>query len=441
MNSLFPDQDSPTPAQHAHRPLSERIRPLTLNDVAGQEHLLGEGAPLRRFIERGDLPSIILWGPPGTGKTTLAGILASSIDARLERLSAVDSGVKELREAMRRADQQRAKGRRTVVFIDEIHRFNKAQQDALLHAVEDGVITLIGATTENPSFEVNSALLSRCHVYVLTSLPDDQVARIVDRALGEFHATGLDIVVDDMTTLLRLSGGDARKALNALEAAVMMRPASSGPFHVTADILAQAVQRRVLRYDKHGDNHYDTVSAFIKSMRGSDPDAALLYLAVMIDAGEDPTFIARRMIIFASEDIGNADPHALAVALNVYQAVERIGMPEGRIVLAQGVTYLTTAPKSNASYLAIDAALAAVRSGTPMSIPNHLRNAPTPLMKDQGFGKGYDYPHIHPDHFVHAEYLPDGWQESVFYDPTSQGAEKDIRERHYGRWPDRRDRS
>jgi len=441
MDSLFADQEPAASAEMTHRPLSERIRPITLDDVAGQEHLLGAGAPLRRFVERGELPSIILWGPPGTGKTTLAGILASSIDARLERLSAVDSGVKDLREAMRRAEQQRARGRRTVMFIDEIHRFNKAQQDALLHAVEDGVITLIGATTENPSFEVNSALLSRCHVYVLTSLPEDQVARIIDRALEEFRASGVDIVVDDMPALLRLSGGDARKALNALEAAVMMRPATSETFRVTADVLAQAVQRRVLRYDKHGDNHYDTVSAFIKSMRGSDPDAALLYLAVMIEAGEDPTFIARRMIVFASEDIGNADPHALGVALNVFQSIERIGMPEGRIILAQGVTYLATAPKSNASYIAIDAALAAVRSGAPVSIPDHLRNAPTALMKDQGYGKGYDYPHSHTDHFVRAEYLPDGWQGSVFYTPTSQGAENNARERHYQRWPERRDRS
>ncbi len=440
MDSLFPDQEPVASAERTHRPLSERIRPITLDDVAGQEHLLGKGAPLRRFIERGELPSLILWGPPGTGKTTLAGILASSIEARLERLSAVDSGVKELREVMRRAEQQRAKGRRTVVFIDEIHRFNKAQQDALLHAVEDGVITLIGATTENPSFEVNSALLSRCHVYVLTTLPDDQIIRILDRAIEDIRITGLDVVVDDMPALLRLSGGDARKALNALEAAVMMRPPSSDTFHVTAEVLAQAVQRRVLRYDKHGDNHYDTVSAFIKSMRGSDPDAALLYLAVMIDAGEDPTFIARRMIIFASEDVGNADPLALGIALNVFQAVERIGMPEGRIVLAQGVTYLATAPKSNASYLAIDAALSAVRNGPPVSIPVHLRNAPTTLMKDQGFGKGYDYPHSHPDHFVMAEYLPEAWQGSEFYTPTAQGAENDILKRHYGRWPKRHKR-
>jgi putative ATPase len=441
MDSLFPDHDSAASAEQTPRPLSERIRPLTIDDVAGQEHLLGNGAPLRRFIERGELPSIILWGPPGTGKTTLAGILASSIDARLERLSAVNSGVKELREAMHRAEQQRGKGRRTVVFIDEIHRFNKAQQDALLHAVEDGVITLIGATTENPSFEVNAALISRCHVYVLSVLPDDQIARIIERAVEDFRASGLDIVVDDMPSLLRLSGGDARKALNALEAAVMTRPASSETFHITADVLAQAVQRRVLRYDKHGDNHYDTVSAFIKSMRGSDPDAALLYLAVMIDAGEDATFIARRMIIFASEDIGNADPHALGVALNVFQAIERIGMPEGRIVLAQGVTYLATAPKSNASYVAIDAALAALHTGAPIRIPNHLRNAPTSLMKGQGFGKGYDYPHSHPDHFVRAEYLPEEWRDTTFYKPTSQGAENEVRERHYGRWPDRRDRS
>lgn len=439
MNSLFPDETPHQPPDGRTRPLSERIRPLTLDDVAGQEHLLGKGAPLRTFIERGELPSIILWGPPGTGKTTLAGILASSIEAHIERLSAVDAGVKELREVIRRAEMHRSRGRRTVVFIDEIHRFNKSQQDALLHAVESGSITLIGATTENPSFEVNSALLSRCHVYILKALPDDQIVRIVERALEDLRTDGLTIIVDDMPGLLLLAAGDARKALNALEAVIMMRPAAKGPLHVTTDLLAQAVQRRVLRYDKHGDNHYDTVSAFIKSMRGSDPDAALLYLAIMIDAGEDPTFIARRMIIFASEDIGNADPHALTLAVSVFQAIERIGMPEGRIVLAQGATYLATAPKSNASYLAIDAALASLRDAAAVNIPNHLRNAPTSLMKDQGYGQGYDYPHSHPEHFVKAQYLPEALQGSRFYSPTSQGAENDIRRRHYTRWPERED--
>lgn len=437
MDSLFPDEAPASPRTDQHRPLSERIRPLSLDDVAGQEHLLGKGAPLRSFIERGDLPSIILWGPPGTGKTTLAGILASAINANIERLSAVDSGVKDLREALRRAEIQRSKGRRTIIFIDEIHRFTKAQQDALLHAVEGGVITLIGATTENPSFEVNSALLSRCHVYVLKALPDDQIQRIVERAIDDYRGSGIEIIIDDMPALLRVSGGDARKALNAIEASVMMRPSADGPIHITAALLSQAVQRTLLRYDKHGDNHYDTVSAFIKSMRGSDPDAALLYLAVMIEAGEDPKFIARRMIIFASEDIGNADPHALSVALSVFQAIERIGMPEGRIVLAQGVTYLATAPKSNASYLAVDAALASIRQGPPVVIPPHLRNAPTSLMKDQGFGHGYEYPHDHPEHFVRTSYHPDGYDGMRLYQPTDQGAERDIRERHLRRWPDR----
>ncbi|MBU3698812.1 MAG: replication-associated recombination protein A [Candidatus Kapabacteria bacterium] len=440
MDSLFPEDSVPSRTASAPAPLSERIRPRRLDDVAGQEHLLGQGAPLRGFVDRGELPSMILWGPPGTGKTTLAGILATSIDANIERLSAVDSGVKDLRDAMRRAEIQRSKGRRTVVFIDEIHRFNKAQQDALLHAVEDGAITLIGATTENPSFEVNSALLSRCHVYVLRSLPDDQVARIIERAVADFRTKGVDIVVDDMDSLLRLSAGDARKALNALEAVVMMHPQTTDPIRVNAALLSQAVQRRVLNYDKHGDNHYDTVSAFIKSMRGSDPDAALFYLAVMIDAGEDPTFIARRMIIFASEDVGNADPRALGITVDVFQAIERIGMPEGRIVLAQGVTYLATAPKSNASYMAIDTALAKVRDGTGFSIPMHLRNAPTALMKKQGHAQGYEYPHTHPDHFVRAEYLPESAHGSVFYKPTSQGAEQEIRDRHYGRWPEREER-
>jgi putative ATPase len=263
---------------------------------------------------------------------------------------------------------------------------------------------------------------------------------IVERAVADFLLRGVEVVIDDMPSLLRLSGGDARKALNALEAVLMMHPAAKSPLHVTADILAQAVQRKVLRYDKHGDNHYDTVSAFIKSMRGSDPDAALLYLAIMIDAGEDPTFIARRMIIFASEDIGNADPAALGVAVNVFQAIERIGMPEGRIILSQGATYLATAPKSNASYVAVDAALARLQEGSAMTIPPHLRNAPTVLMKQQGYGKDYDYPHAYPEHFVDADYMPDGMKGTVFYRPTSQGAEQDIRERHYRRWPDREER-
>lgn len=435
MESLFPEHTAPAAVEHA--PLSERIRPRTLDDVAGQDHLIGKGAPLRMFIERGELPSMILWGPPGTGKTTLAAVLAAGINAQVDRLSAVDSGVKDLREALRRAEIQRSKGRRTVLFIDEIHRFNKAQQDALLHAVESGLVTLIGATTENPSFEINSALLSRCHVYVLKLLPDDHITRIVERAIDDLRSRGLEVVIEDWPALLLYSGGDARKALNALEAVIMMQPATRSPLRITADMLSHAVQRRVLRYDKHGDNHYDTVSAFIKSMRGSDPDAAILYLAVMIDAGEDPLIIARRMIVFASEDIGNADPSALVVAVSVFNALERIGMPEGRIVLAQGVAYLAAAPKSNASYLAIDRALAQLQSGSAVVIPPHLRNAPTDLMKQQGHGGGYQYPHEHPDHFVRVDYFPEGMSNTLFYNPTGQGAEQDIRARHYGRWPDR----
>ncbi|MEN9281316.1 MAG: hypothetical protein RL594_251 [Bacteroidota bacterium] len=439
MESLFPEETASSPQSDASRPLSERVRPTTLDEVTGQEHLLGEGAPLRRYVEHGELPSMILWGPPGTGKTTLATILAASVGADIERLSAVDSGVKELREALRRAEQARRRGRKTIVFIDEIHRFTKSQQDALLHAVERGDIVLVGATTENPSFEINAALLSRCHVYVLRSLSNEHIEQIIQRAIRDLRTNGIDVVLDDWPALQLISGGDARKALNALEAAVMLRPrTTTEPFHVTADVLSAAVQQRVLRYDKHGDNHYDTVSAFIKSMRGSDPDAAVMYLAIMIDAGEDPTFIARRMIIFASEDIGNADPNALTLAVNVFQAIERIGMPEGRIVLAQGVTYLATAPKSNASYNAINAAIAELHTGKTIVIPQHLRNAPTPLLRDQGNALGYQYPHDYPGHFVATTYLPDTHTGFQVYHPTDQGAEAEIRERHYQRWPERK---
>ncbi|HAO93600.1 MAG: AAA family ATPase [Deltaproteobacteria bacterium GWB2_55_19] len=415
-------------------PLAERMRPRTIDEFEGQGHLVGEGKFLRRVIAKGELPSLVLWGPPGSGKTTLARIIAVASKAEFVQLSAVLSGVKEIREVEKEAKANIKRGKRTVLFVDEIHRFNKGQQDAFLHSVEDGTITLIGATTENPSFEVNAPLLSRCKVLVLESLSDDSIKNILnraisnkDRGMGSMEAT-IDTGVIDF-----LSGsaqGDARSALNAMETAYMIADlVKEGRRHITMDVAVEAMQRKALLYDKAGEEHYNVISAFIKSMRGSDPDAALYWLARMIEAGEDPLFIVRRIVIFASEDIGNADPRALSVAISVKDAVHFIGMPEGWIPLAQGVAYLATAPKSNASYMAYLEALSDIKKTGALPVPMHIRNAPTRLMKDLGYGKGYKYPHSYKGAYVEEDYLPDMLKGKKYYKPSERGYEKEIDER------------
>ncbi len=422
-------------ADFRFQPLAERVRPRTLDEMHGQEHLIGADGPLRKFIVQGHLPSMIFWGPPGSGKTTLAEICANSLDFRFDSLSAVDAGVKEVRKALElAASAQRMEGRQTLLFIDEIHRFNKAQQDSLLHAIEQGVVVLIGATTENPSFEVNAALMSRMQVYVLDSLEDRDIEAVIRRALADDTLIApYQVVIDDWGFLLQFAGGDARKALNAVEAALSMVDTSKAPLCLSRDLLESALQKKLPVYDKKGESHYDIVSAFIKSLRGSDPDAALFWLARMLEGGEDPKFIARRMVIFASEDIGNADPYALTLAVSVFHAVEVIGLPEARINLAQGVTYLAGAPKSNASYKAINEAQRSAAEHQNVSVPMHLRNAPTKFMKESGYGKGYKYPHDYPEHFINEKYLPEGF-EKVFYHPTEEGREKFVKERLEKLW-------
>ncbi len=437
MDNLFGDAPRQKP-EIKNQPLADRMRPGTIDEIVGQSHLLGEDGPLRRFFDGGDFPSMIFWGPPGVGKTTFALLVAEKTDYEFTRISAIESGVKEIRALIANAQALLRRGKKTLLFIDEIHRFNKSQQDSLLHAVETGTITLVGATTENPSFEVNSALLSRCQVYRLLPLTEDEIRSVVQRAIEQDKILSqYKIEVENMDFLIKISGGDARTALNALDLAVKFSTARNGAIKITQRTLERALQQKTAQYDKAGESHYDTISAFIKSLRGSDPDAALFWMAKMIDSGEDPKFIARRMVIFASEDIGNADPMALSLAVTVFQAVTMIGLPEARINLAQAATYLACAEKSNASYLGIDSALAMIRGGANQSVPLHLRNAPTQLMKDENYGKEYKYPHDFDGHFVEANYFPAGIGTPVFYRPTDNGQEAAIAERTKKRWKNR----
>jgi putative ATPase len=424
--------DPPTSAE-PRPPLAERMRPRSLEEFVGQEHLVGKGRFLSSVLKAEQPPSLIFWGPPGSGKTTLAHLIATSTKCRFVFFSAVLSGVKEVRELVAEARVRRQRGERTILFVDEIHRFNRNQQDAFLPHVEDGTIILMGATTENPSFEVNAPLLSRCKVLTLRPLRVEQVVTLLRRAVDdpERGVGDLGVACDDelLAEIAEWAEGDARRALNLLEQSLALCPVTDGKRMLSAREVREAAQHRVLLFDKGREEHYNVISAFIKSLRGSDPDAAVYWLARLLEAGEDPLFVARRMVIFASEDVGNADPQGLVVAVAALQAFHAVGMPEGWIPLSHAATYLATAPKSNASYLAYRRAAAELDESGTLPVPLHLRNAPTKLMKAEGYAEGYRYPHDYPGHVVAQQYLPDDLAGRRFYDPTDVGYEREIARR------------
>jgi len=417
----------------ASAPLAERMRPNTLDELVGQEHLTGKGSILRTAIENDNVPSMIFWGPPGVGKTTIANIIAHTLNVPFYQLSAISSGVKDVREVIDAAKQQS----RVILFIDEIHRFNKAQQDALLGAVEKGIITLIGATTENPSFEVISALLSRCQVYVLKPLQEKDLIKLLQTAiLKDEVMQQYKIELKETAALINISGGDARKLLNLLELVVTSFQKKK-EIIITDNLVMEVAQKRIAIYDKQGEQHYDIISAFIKSMRGSDPNAAVYWLARMIEGGEDVKFIARRMVILASEDIGNANPNALLLANATFDAVNKIGHPEAMIILSQCATYLASSPKSNSAVEAIGSAMSAVSQHGDLSVPLHIRNAPTRLMKDLDYGKGYKYSHAYEGNFSEQEYLPEKLSGTKFYDPGNNAREEELRKFLRSLWKDK----
>ncbi len=424
----------------SNQPLAERLRPIDLDEFCGQDHLVGRNAVLRKLIESGNIPSFILWGPPGVGKTTLASIIAHKLKRPFFHLSAVHSGVKDVRDTIEKAKKEQFFNQpNPILFIDEIHRFNKSQQDSLLSAVEKGIITLVGATTENPSFEVISPLLSRCQVYVMNPLSVNELSGLLNRALKrDTYLAEYEIEIAEYEAIMRFSGGDARKLYNALELVVSSEIDTSGSdkIVITDEKVQAHVQENLALYDKDGEQHYDIISAFIKSLRGSDPNAAVYWLARMVEGGEDPKFIARRMLILAAEDIGMANPNALLLAQSCFDAVSVIGWPESRIILSEVAVYLATSPKSNASYMALENATETIRESGYLPVPLHLRNAPTKLMKDLGYHKDYKYAHSYEGNFVKENYLPEEINGTRFYDPGNNAKEEEIRKRLKGLWKD-----